>query len=292
MQENIFNRELKIKSSLFMLIVLALIGCMIAIGVLINDNPDIVISKDDTLIKENEGQTDTGAAEKPAEEAVPIDEIKVYVTGEVNNPGVVTIRKGQIVKDAIDMAGGMTENADAENINLAYELKENVMLKIKPKAVVDTGKSENMAVSVNSTGKTGKNSVSTQAKTVGSTTKASTVNSKSTNEIKAQTVQANSQNKSEEPYDKTIAGMEIVKDSGGVVVSEKEEKAKETGKININTALVQELDTLPGIGPATAEKIVAYREKVGGFKKIEDIMEVPGIGESKFNSLKDYIVTE
>lgn len=289
MQENIFNRELKIKSSLFMLIILALIGCMIAIGVLINDNPDIVISKDDTLSKDNEGQMDTRTAEKQAEEAVPIDEIKVYVTGEVNNPGVVTIRKGQIVKDAIDMAGGMTENADAENINLAYELKENVMLKIKPKAVDDTGKSESNAVSGNSTGKTVKNTGSTQTNAAGSTAKASTANLKNTGEIKTQSAQVN---KSEETYDKTIAGMEIVKDSGGVVVSEKEEKEKGTGKININTALVQELDALPGIGPATAEKIITYREKVGGFKKIEDIMEVPGIGESKFNSLKDYIVTE
>lgn len=272
-----------------MLIILALIGCMIAIGVLINDNPDIVISKDDTLSKDNEGQMDTRTAEKQAEEAVPIDEIKVYVTGEVNNPGVVTIRKGQIVKDAIDMAGGMTENADAENINLAYELKENVMLKIKPKAVDDTGKSESNAVSGNSTGKTVKNTGSTQTNAAGSTAKASTANLKNTGEIKTQSAQVN---KSEETYDKTIAGMEIVKDSGGVVVSEKEEKEKGTGKININTALVQELDALPGIGPATAEKIITYREKVGGFKKIEDIMEVPGIGESKFNSLKDYIVTE
>jgi len=59
--------------------------------------------------------------------------------------------------------------------------------------------------------------------------------------------------------------------------------------ININTASQAELETLPGVGPSTALKIINYREKNGKFKNIEDIMNVPGIGQSKFNSLKDYI---
>jgi len=47
----------------------------------------------------------------------------VYVVGEVNKPGVVTLKKGQIIQDAIELAGGPTEDADIENINLAYELR-------------------------------------------------------------------------------------------------------------------------------------------------------------------------
>ena len=62
--------------------------------------------------------------------------------------------------------------------------------------------------------------------------------------------------------------------------------------ININTASQSELETLPGVGPSTALKIIDYRSKNGNFKKIEDIMNVPGIGESKFNNLKDYITTK
>jgi len=62
------------------------------------------------------------------------DEIKVYVVGEVNKPGVVTLKKGQIIQDAIELAGGPTEDADIENINLAYELRENVMIRVMSKS--------------------------------------------------------------------------------------------------------------------------------------------------------------
>lgn len=59
-------------------------------------------------------------------------------------------------------------------------------------------------------------------------------------------------------------------------------------KININTATKDELTSLNGIGEATANKIINYRNK-NKFKEIEDMMNVPGIGEAKFNNIKDYI---
>lgn len=60
-------------------------------------------------------------------------------------------------------------------------------------------------------------------------------------------------------------------------------------KINLNKATQTELETLPGIGPSTAEKIIEYRKENGNFKNIEDIMNVNGIGESKYNKIKDLI---
>ena len=71
--------------------------------------------------------------------------------------------------------------------------------------------------------------------------------------------------------------------------TEKNNNQKKTGKININTATQEELETLPGIGPTTALKIINYRNENGKFKSIEDIKEVSGIGESKFNNIKDII---
>ena len=59
--------------------------------------------------------------------------------------------------------------------------------------------------------------------------------------------------------------------------------------LNLNSASVAQLEALPGIGRATAERIVEYRQKSGGFKKPEDLMNVRGIGEKSFLKLKPLI---
>lgn len=64
------------------------------------------------------------------------------------------------------------------------------------------------------------------------------------------------------------------------------------GKININTADKAALDKLPGIGPATAEKIIDYRNTHGSFSTEEDLKKVPGIGDAKFQQLKDKITVQ
>ncbi len=64
------------------------------------------------------------------------------------------------------------------------------------------------------------------------------------------------------------------------------------GLININTATLEELDLLPGIGPVTAEKIIQYREDNGFFVTIEDILQVPGIGDKTLDDIRDLITVE
>ena len=59
--------------------------------------------------------------------------------------------------------------------------------------------------------------------------------------------------------------------------------------INLNTASVAQLETLPGIGKSTAERILEYRQKNGAFKKVEDLMNVRGIGEKSFLKLKPLV---
>ena len=67
---------------------------------------------------------------------------------------------------------------------------------------------------------------------------------------------------------------------------------KNTTKININTASVEELQTLKGIGPATAKSIILYREEYGAFSAIEEIMNVKRIGEKTFAKIKERITVE
>lgn len=94
-------------------------------------------------------------------------------------------------------------------------------------------------------------------------------------------------------------GEKIYIPNGSEIVEEVSEQASSgsssssssnsNGKININKATATELTSVPGIGESTAQKIIAYREENGKFKTIEDIKNVSGIGDSKYNSMKDSI---
>lgn len=64
------------------------------------------------------------------------------------------------------------------------------------------------------------------------------------------------------------------------------------GKININTATLEELDLLPGIGPAIGQRIIDYRNENGAFKQTEDLKKVRGIGDSVFGQIKDLITLQ
>lgn len=145
--------------------------------------------------------------------------IKVYVTGEVKFPGIVEIEQGSTILDAVNECGGFTQDASL-NINLVYELKENVTLKIKKAA--DGG------------------------------------------------------------------GAEVMEEAGDAVLIDAENGIID-GKININNADIASLCLLPGIGEKTAQDIMDYRESAGGFTVIEDLMNVPGIKDSRFSKLKDLI---
>lgn len=62
-----------------------------------------------------------------------------------------------------------------------------------------------------------------------------------------------------------------------------------SGPVNLNTATLEQLDALSGVGPATAQKIIDFRETNGGFTSVEQLMDVPGIGDAKFAALKDLV---
>jgi competence protein ComEA len=71
-------------------------------------------------------------------------------------------------------------------------------------------------------------------------------------------------------------------------IAEQEQTASKP-TVNLNTATIDQLTTLPGVGRKTAERIIEYRTKSGGFKKIEELMNVKGIGEKSFLKLKPLV---
>ncbi len=79
------------------------------------------------------GSEKSGIDRESREEEETVESIKVYIVGYVNKPGVVTLEKGNVIEDAIRLAGGATQEADLDNINLAYRLEDNTMLRIKGK---------------------------------------------------------------------------------------------------------------------------------------------------------------
>ena len=155
--------------------------------------------------------------------------IVVHITGEVKKEGVIYLKKGARIVDAIKQAGGETKEADLSQVNLAYELQDGQKIYIPNK---------------------------------------------------------------NEKISQYIIGIngETMNDSSASTGSESTSYNKEGTKVNINTANQSELDSLPGIGPALAQRIIDFREENGNFNSIEDIQNVKGIGDSKYEDIKDKIV--
>lgn len=145
------------------------------------------------------------------EEFISEDNIYVDISGEVNIPGVYEVQVGTRLFQVIEMAGGLTEEANIDSLNRAEEVYDG------EKIIVGN------------------------------------------NLINAETNNTN---------------------SSGISAN---------GKVNINTASISELTTLPNIGPAKAQNIIDYRESNGKFKKVDDILNVNGIGSKTYETLSDLI---
>ena len=194
------------------LVICAIFIMIIGVGMYIYKSNSDPITIEDTR-ESIEMQETEDKNEKTAENV-----IIVHVAGAVKKPGIVKLKEGSRVEDAVNEAGGLEDNADISNINLAYILEDGIKIKIP------------------------------------------TLDEKEL---------------SDNSY--------IIEDIGDKVENSKSKK----DKININTASESELETLEGIGASLAEKIVEYREKNGKFKNIEDIKNVTGIGDSKFEVIKN-----
>lgn len=299
------------------------------------------------------------------------DNIEVYIIGCVKNPGTYEVPRNITVGKLADRAGGFTEGADLERVNLVYRIKDNMMIVIKDKKEreeqvrkVKTGQKSDICEKEKCncskyTDKTRKakddvkacdnvvdesiKKESTRNKNTSSVEKSSkkkkaskkndvsasgpkeniSVAGSEENKVKSivpgeeivdsnenissgienlaektpsekipscnSIVESNDKVESGKKRKKTCSnkqesGMEIIK---GLYVDDKEEESQQ---VNINTATKEELMSLKGVGESMAEKIIKYREDNGDFKEIDELKLVAGMGDSKFNKIKDCIV--
>lgn len=84
----------------------------------------------------------------------------------------------------------------------------------------------------------------------------------------------------------------ITSESGDNVIVEDNIKGGKSKKVNINNATQEQLEELPGIGPSIAKKIIEYKNQIGKFTSVEQLMEVSGIGEAKYEKIKDYVAVK
>lgn len=212
-------RYLSKKQYLATIFLLLFIVVIVFTSVFINQRKEI--ERKENILRsfyENEGSGDPPDEERPArirEETY----IMVHICGEILNPGVYDMEKGSRIADLIETAGGETETACIDSLNLAQEVFDGQKIYVPSREEVVSGEFQ----------ETGSPDV-----------------------------------------DNSV-------DGGHSLI------------VNINTASSGKLQSLPGIGPVIAEKIITYREKHGSFGRKGDLMNVSGIGPKKFKRIEHLI---
>lgn len=158
----------------------------------------------------------------PEAQAIVVEEsLIIHIAGAVNHPGVYQLPSGKRVIDALKMAGGETEKANLDAVNLAAPLYDGQKIII--------------------------------------------------------------------PFIPENVESGLIKSDGQFIVSQDYSNLNNSSLLNINNATSRQLEELPGIGSVLAERIIEYRESNGVFRNIEEIKDVPGIGEKKFEAIKELI---
>lgn len=195
-----------------------------------------------------------------SEEDILVESQTIYidVKGAVKKPGVYEINKDAIIQDAITLAGGFNSNAYKNGINLSKKVVDEMVL-----YVYTTNEIKPIA-----------NKTQTVIKVEPTICNTPTYNITECVEEKESMI---------------VPGEGTTSNNVSANTSDKTSTSGTISKVNINTASLNILTSLTGIGEAKAKLIIAYRETNGKFKAIEDIKNVKGIGEAIFEKIKNSI---
>lgn len=212
------------KSKKLIFITILLTGCIIT-GLMSNNDKEKPLAGSSLL------QSAQGAV---ASKAAQAKTVRVQVSGAVLEPGIYDLPASCRVEEAIAAAGGMTENADSERVNLVRKVRDGMQIRVPVKKVARTSRTQRKSAQA-------KSGLSESA-------------SKKYGSAKAGSGRNNSMMQN----------------------------------VRINSASAGELQQLPGVGPALAQRIIETRSR-GRFTSAEDLLRVPGIGKAKLAKLRDYV---
>lgn len=212
------------KSKKLIFIAVLLTGCIIT-GIISNNDKEKPLAGSRLL---------QSAQSAVTSKAAQVKTVRVQVSGAVLEPGIYDLPASCRVEEAIAAAGGMTENADSERVNLVRKVRDGMQIRVPVKKVARTSRTQRKSAQA-------KSGLSESA-------------SKKYGSAKAGSGRNNSMMQN----------------------------------VRINSASARELQQLPGIGPALAQRIVETRNS-GRFTSAEDLLRVPGIGKAKLAKLRDYV---
>lgn len=161
--------------------------------------------------------------------------VRVQVSGAVLEPGIYDVPASCRVEEAIAAAGGLTENADSERVNLVRKVRDGMQIRVPVKKAARTSRTQRKNAQV----------------TAG-------------------------------------LGESASKKYGSAKAGSGKKNNNQMPRVRINSASASELQQLPGIGPALAQRIVDIRSR-GRFASVEDLLRVPGIGKAKLAKLRNYV---
>lgn len=213
------------KSKKLIFIAILLIGCIITSLISTNDKAK-TLPGGSSLPQSAQSAVTSKAAQTKT--------VRVQVSGAVLEPGIYDLPANCRVEEAIAAAGGLTENADSERVNLVRKVRDGMQIRVPVQKAARTNR--------------------TQRKNA----------------------------QAESGLGESASG----KSSSAKAGSGK--KNNQMPRVRINSASASELQQLPGIGPALAQRIVETR-KGGRFTSADDLLRVPGIGKAKLAKLRDYV---